>query len=46
MANGHVLAQLIPHARLIVVRGGGHRFLLELELAPGMAGLVADFVAE
>jgi len=43
-ANGHILARLIPDARLIVIRGGGHLFLLQL--APQMAGLVADFVTD
>lgn len=41
--NGRILASLIPHARLVVVRGGGHLSLLQL--APAMAGLVADFLA-
>jgi poly(3-hydroxyoctanoate) depolymerase len=44
VANGHILARLIPDARLIVIRGGGHLFLLQL--APQMAGLVADFVTD
>jgi len=44
VANGHILARLIPDARLVVARGGGHPFLLEL--APATAGLVADFLAE
>jgi len=44
VANGQVLARLIPDARLIVIRGGGHLFLLQL--APQMAGLVADFVTD
>jgi poly(3-hydroxyoctanoate) depolymerase len=29
LANGYLLARLIPHARLHVVPGGGHLFLLE-----------------
>jgi poly(3-hydroxyalkanoate) depolymerase len=29
LANGHTLARLIPDARLHVVRGGGHLFLLD-----------------
>ncbi len=44
VANGKILARLIPHARLVVVRGGGHLFLLQL--APQMASLISDFVAE
>ena len=43
-ANGRILARLMPHARLVVVRGGGH--LLLLQLAPEMAGLIADFIAQ
>jgi poly(3-hydroxyoctanoate) depolymerase len=43
-ANGHILARLIPHARLVVVRGGGHLFLLQR--APTMADLIADFLTE
>jgi poly(3-hydroxyoctanoate) depolymerase len=44
VANGHILARLIPHTRLVIVRGGGHLFLLQL--APAMADLIADFLAE
>jgi poly(3-hydroxyalkanoate) depolymerase len=44
VANGRILAWLIPQARLVVVRGGGHLFLLQL--APEMATLIADFVME
>jgi len=44
VANGQILARLIPRARLVVVRGGGHLFLLQL--APAMASLIADFVTE
>ena len=44
VANGQILSRLIPHAHLVVVRGGGHLFLLQL--APAMAGLISDFVAE
>lgn len=43
-ANGRILARLIPDARLLVVHGGGHLFLLQL--APQMSGLIADFVTE
>ncbi|MBV8220731.1 MAG: alpha/beta fold hydrolase [Solirubrobacterales bacterium] len=43
VANGHILARLIPDARLVVVRGGGHLFLLQR--APDMADLIADFLA-
>jgi len=44
VANGQILARLIPDARLVVVRGGGHLFLLQL--APEMATLIADFVMD
>lgn len=40
--NGRILARCIPGARLHVVRGGGHLFLLERPAA--MAALVAEFV--
>ena len=40
--NGRILAWCIPGARLHVVRGGGHLFLLERPSE--MAALVADFV--
>jgi poly(3-hydroxyalkanoate) depolymerase len=40
--NGRILAWRIPGARLHVVRGGGHLFLLERPSE--MAALVADFV--
>jgi poly(3-hydroxyoctanoate) depolymerase len=44
LVNGRILAKLIPTARLHVVPGGGHLFLLE---APDeIATLVADFLAE
>ena len=42
--NGRMLAWRIPHARLVVVRGGGHLFLLEQ--AGLVAQLVTDFLAE
>ena len=35
VANGQILSRLIPHAHLVVVRGGGHLFLLQL--VPAMA---------
>jgi len=41
--NGRILAHCIPQARLHVVRGGGHLFLLERPAA--MAALVADFLS-
>jgi poly(3-hydroxyoctanoate) depolymerase len=44
VVNGKILARLIPDARIVVVRGGGHLFLLQL--ATQMAGLIADFVTE
>jgi poly(3-hydroxyoctanoate) depolymerase len=44
VANGHILARLIPRSRLVVVRGGGHLFLLQL--APTMAGVIAEFLSE
>ena len=40
--NGRILAWCIPGARLHVVRGGGHLFLLERPSE--MADLVTDFV--
>ena len=40
--NGRILARRIPGARLEVVRGGGHLFLLEE--AEAMAELVAEFL--
>jgi poly(3-hydroxyalkanoate) depolymerase len=42
MVNGRILARLIPRARLQVVPGGGHLFLLER--AAEMADLVTDFL--
>jgi poly(3-hydroxyalkanoate) depolymerase len=42
--NGRVLARVIPNARLEIIRGGGHLFLLE---HPGeIAALVADFLGQ
>jgi poly(3-hydroxyoctanoate) depolymerase len=42
LVNGRILARCIPHARLHVVRGGGHLFLLEQPAA--MAAAVAGFL--
>ena len=42
--NGRILAHCMPQARLHVVHGGGHLFLLERPAA--MAGLVADFLRQ
>jgi poly(3-hydroxyalkanoate) depolymerase len=42
LANARILACLIPNARLHVVAGGGHLFVLER--ADEIAGIVADFV--
>jgi len=42
VVNGHILARLLPHARLVVIRGGGHLSLLQL--APSMADLVSGFL--
>jgi poly(3-hydroxyalkanoate) depolymerase len=42
LVNGRILAWRIPRARLHVVQGGGHLFLLEQ--AEEMAELVADFL--
>ena len=44
VVNGRILAWLIPRARLEVVRGGGHLFLLEL--ASSAAALVGGFLHE
>jgi poly(3-hydroxyalkanoate) depolymerase len=43
VANGRLLAARIPHARLHVVRGGGHLFLLEE--VDTVAPVIADFLA-
>jgi poly(3-hydroxyalkanoate) depolymerase len=40
--NGRILARLIPNARLEIVRGGGHLFVLERPTE--IAALVADFL--
>jgi poly(3-hydroxyoctanoate) depolymerase len=42
LINGRILARCIPEARLHVVPGGGHLFLLERPAQ--MAALVADFL--
>jgi poly(3-hydroxyoctanoate) depolymerase len=42
LVNGQILARLIPDARLRVVRGGGHLFLLERPAR--IAAVVADFL--
>jgi poly(3-hydroxyalkanoate) depolymerase len=43
LINGRILAWCIPHARLHIVRGGGHLFLLErpAEIAERVAGFLA-----
>ncbi len=43
LVNGRILAARIPNARLHVVQGGGHLFLLED--AEQLADVVADFLA-
>jgi len=43
VVNGHILGRLVPDARLHVVRGGGHLFLLERPAE--IAALVTDFLA-
>jgi pimeloyl-ACP methyl ester carboxylesterase len=43
VANGHILARAIPNARLEVVRGGGHLFMLERPVET--AALVDAFLA-
>lgn len=42
VVNGRILARLIPRARLQIVPGGGHLFLLER--AEEVAAIVADFL--
>jgi pimeloyl-ACP methyl ester carboxylesterase len=42
LINAHILAWRIPNARLHVVRGGGHMFLLERPAEH--AALVATFL--
>lgn len=41
--NARVLARLIPHADLVVVRGGGHLFLIDQ--AEESAALIREFLA-
>ena len=43
LLNGRILARLMPHARLEVITGGGHLFLLEE--AERSATLVREFLA-
>ncbi len=43
LINGRILHRLIPHARLHIVPGGGHLFLLEDPAE--IAALVTDFLA-
>ena len=42
VVNGRILTRVIPHARLEIIRGGGHLFLLERPTE--IAALVADFL--
>ena len=42
VANGHILTRFLPHARLEIIRGGGHLFLLERPAE--IAALVAEFL--
>jgi hypothetical protein len=42
LVNGRILARCIPHARLHIVRGGGHLFLLERPAQ--LAAVVADYL--
>jgi poly(3-hydroxyoctanoate) depolymerase len=44
VVNGRILAHLIPDARLHVVRGGGHLFVLEDPAA--VAARVSEFLPE
>lgn len=43
VANGHILAHTIPNARLEIIRGGGHLFMLERP--EETAALVDDFLS-
>jgi pimeloyl-ACP methyl ester carboxylesterase len=42
LVNGRILTRCIPNARLHVLRGGGHLFLLEQPAR--MAAVVADYL--
>jgi poly(3-hydroxyalkanoate) depolymerase len=42
VVNGKILTRVIPHARLEIIRGGGH--LLLLERPTEIAAIVADFL--
>ena len=44
LVNGRILAWRMPHARLFVVRGGGHLFLLDS--SEDVAEVIAEFLAE
>jgi poly(3-hydroxyoctanoate) depolymerase len=44
VTNGRILARLIPRARLHVIPGGGHLFLLDQ--APAAAAVVGRFLNE
>lgn len=44
LVNGRILARLIPHARLHVVHGGGHLFLMDRALES--AGVIDEFLSE
>jgi poly(3-hydroxyalkanoate) depolymerase len=44
VANGRILARLIPDARLHIVRGGGHLFLIDQ--AKESAQLIRDFLRD
>jgi poly(3-hydroxyalkanoate) depolymerase len=48
LANGRILAGLLPHARLQIVHGGGHLFLLErpAEFAAVVAGFLTGEQAD
>jgi len=43
LINGRILAWLIPHAQLHIVRGGGHLFVLEHP--ESVAARVAEFLS-
>jgi poly(3-hydroxyalkanoate) depolymerase len=44
VVNGRILSALIPHARLEIVPGGGHLFLVSR--AKDVVPMIADFLAE